>query len=250
MDLSAIGQQFGLSEEQTRAAFDALTPVVAAGMRRTAQSETGLQDILNAALNGSRPSNLDAATSSGNDVLGQIFGSKDVSRGVAQQLSATSGIGAAVLKQLLPIVASIIMGQMAKKMGGGSSSGGGGLGDILGDILGGGGQQQRQQPKSGGGGLGDILGDILGGGQQQPQSGGGGLGDILKDVLGGGASPQQQSGQGGSLEDMLKDILGGGAQQDTVAHGRRRLNDALGGGTQRGTDADILLDSVTRNTRR
>ena len=198
MDLSAIGQQFGLTEEQTRAAFDALTPVVASGVRRTAQSETGLQDILNSALNGNRQLN----TASGNDVLGQIFGSKDVSRGVAQQLSATSGIGAAVLKQLLPIIASIVMGQVAKKMGGGQSSGGGGLGDILGDILGGGSQQQ------------------------QPQSGGGGLGDILKDILGGGAQPE------------------------TVNHGRKRLDDVLGGGTQRGTDADILLDSVTRSVRR
>ena len=198
MDLSAIGQQFGLTEEQTRAAFDALTPVVASGVRRSAQSETGLQDILNSALNG----NHSGDTAAGNDVLGQIFGSKDVSRGVAQQLSATSGIGAAVLKQLLPIIASIVMGQVAKKMGGGQSSGGGGLGDILGDILGGGSQQQ------------------------QPQSGGGGLGDILKDILGGGAQPE------------------------TVNHGRKRLDDVLGGGTQRGTDADILLDSVTRSVRR
>jgi hypothetical protein len=199
MDLSAIGQQFGLTEEQTRAAFDALTPVVASGVRRSAQSPTGLQDILSSALNGNQ--NLDAA--SGNEILGQIFGSKDVSRGVAQQLSATSGIGAAVLKQLLPIIASIVMGQVAKKMGGGGqSSGGGGLGDILGDILGGGSQQQA------------------------PQS------------------------QGGGLEDILKDILGGGAPQETVTHGRKRLDDMLGGGTRQGSDADILLDSVTRSVRR
>jgi hypothetical protein len=230
MDLSAIGQQFGLTPEQTRAAFDALTPVVASGVRRSAQSENGLQDILSSALNGNHAGD----TTSGNDVLGQIFGSKDVSRGVAQQLSATSGIGAAVLKQLLPIVASIVMGQVAKKMGGGGQS-------------------------SSGGGLGDILGDILGGGQQQqpaPQSGGGGLGDILKDILGGGAQEQQQqapSSQGGSLEDMLKDILGGGGQapsQEKITHGRRRLDDVLGGGTRQGSDADILLDSVTRSVRR
>lgn len=233
MDLSSIGRQFGLNEEQTRAALDALTPVVASGVRRSAQSETGLQDILNAALNGQRGDNFDSATTSGNDVLGQIFGSKDVSRGVAQQLSATSGIGAAVLKQLLPIVASIVMGQVAKKMGGGgTSSGGGGLGDILGDILGGG-QQRQQQPQSDGGGLGDILKDVLGGGQQQREA---------------------PSSQGGSLEDMLKDILGGGATQapseDAVTHGRKRLDDVLGGGTRKGSDADILLDSVERSVRR
>jgi hypothetical protein len=207
MDLSAIGQQFGLNAEQTRAALEALTPVVASGVRRSASNPTGLQDILNSALNGQRGNDFDTATTSGNDVLGQIFGSKDTSREVAQQLSATSGIGAAVLKQLLPIVASIVMGQVAKKMGGGNtSSSGGGLGDILGDILGGGQQPQQQQPA--------------------PQSGDGGLGDILKD------------------------ILGGGAPEETANHGRKRLDDVLGGGTRRGTDADILLDSVTKSVGR
>jgi hypothetical protein len=229
MDLDAIGKQLGLNAEQTRAALEALTPVVASGVRRSASSQTGLQDILNSALNGTQPSNFDSATTAGNDVLGQIFGSKDTSREVAQQLSATSGIGAAILKQLLPIVASIVMGQVAKKMGGGNSSGGGGLGDILGDILGGGQQQQQPQQQSGNGGLGDILKDVLGGGQQQQQ---------------------QPSSQGGSIEDILKDILGGGAAEPTVKQGRKRLDDVLGGGTKRGSDADILLDSVTKSVGR
>jgi hypothetical protein len=275
MDLSAIGRQFGLDEAQTRAALDALTPVVAAGVRRNAQSPEGLQDILSSVLTGGRARALEDedairyenAKAPGDEILGQIFGSKDVSREVTQQLSATSGIGGAVLKKLLPIVASIVMGQVAKKMSGGSSSGGG-LGDILGDIMGGG--QQRQQPQGGsGGGLGDILKDVLGGGgaepepRQAPTGQGGSLEDILGDILGGGKSggvkqvPQDQMG------DILKDIFGGnfpggGGQTqerhqpspDAVTRGRRTLDDVLGGGTKRGDDADILLDSVTRSIRR
>lgn len=249
MDLSAIGRQFGLNEEQTRAAMDSLAPVVAAGMRRNAQSPQGLQDILGSVLTGNRARALedenavqfDNAKSSGDEILGQIFGSKDTSREVAQQLSATSGIGAAVLKKLLPIVASIVMGQVAKKMGGaGAQQGGGGLGDILGDILGGGQQRQHRQPESSGGGLGDILGDILGGGaQQQP--------DVQQ--------RQAPSGQGGSLEDILGDILGGGGasrqpSEEAVTRGRQTLDDMLGGGTRQGSEADILLDSVERSIRR
>jgi hypothetical protein len=225
VDISAIGRQFGLDEAQTKAALDALVPVVAAGMRKQAQSPTGLQDIFKSVLTGGYAGTLDdenaiafeRAKPRGDDALGQIFGSKDVSREVAQQLSATSGIGAAVLKKLLPIVASIVMGQVAKKMGAGSSSGGGGLGDILGEVLGGG---QSRQTAPGGGGLGDILGDILAGGQKQqaPSGGsGGGLGDILKDVLGGGQAapapaPRQSPGSssGNPLEDILADILAGG----------------------------------------
>jgi hypothetical protein len=224
MDISAIGRQFGLDEAQTKAALDALVPVVAAGMRKQAQSPTGLQDIFKSVLTGGYAGTLDdenavafeRAKPRGDEALGQIFGSKDVSREVAQQLSATSGIGAAVLKKLLPIVASIVMGQVAKKMGAGTSSGGGGLGDILGDVLGGG---QSRQSTPGGGGLGDILGDILAGGQKQAPTGGsgGGLGDILKDVLGGGLAapepaprPTSGSPSGNPLEDILADILAGG----------------------------------------
>ena len=224
MDISAIGRQFGLDEAQTKAALDALVPVVAAGMRKQALSPTGLQDIFKSVLTGGYAGTLDdenavafeRAKPRGDEALGQIFGSKDVSREVAQQLSATSGIGAAVLKKLLPIVASIVMGQVAKKMGAGTSSGGGGLGDILGDVLDGG---QSRQSTPGGGGLGDILGDILAGGQKQAPTGGsgGGLGDILKDVLGGGQAapepaprPTSGSPSGNPLEDILADILAGG----------------------------------------
>jgi hypothetical protein len=277
MDISAIGRQFGLDDAQTRAALEALTPVVASGVRRSAQSPEGLQDILSSVLTGGRARALedenaiqfDNAKSSGDEILGQIFGSKDVSREVTQQLSASSGIGAAVLKKLLPIVASVVMGQVAKKMGAGGSTGGGGLGDILGGMLGGGQQQQPQGGSSGG--LGDILGDILGGGQPQtapqprqaPPGQGGSLEDILGDILGGGKGgvvvkqiPQDQMG------DILKDIFGGnfpgGGQpqeryqppDEAVTRGRKTLDDILGGGTSRGSNADVLLDSVDKAIRR
>jgi hypothetical protein len=256
MDLSAIGRQFGLDEAQTRAALDALAPVVAAGVRRNAQSPEGLQDIFSSVLTGGRGRALEDeqalqfenAKSSGDELLGQIFGSKDVSRGVAQQLSASSGIGAAVLKKLLPIVASIVMGQVAKKMGAGGASSGGGLGDILGDLLGGGASapqpapSPRQVPTGQGGSLEDILGDILGGGkggvvvkQLPPDQ----MGDILKDIFGGnfpgGATQPQERYQ---------------PPDEAVTRGRNTLDDILGGGTKRGSDADILLDSVDKAIRR
>ncbi len=274
MDISAIGRQFGLDESQTRAAFEALAPVVASGMRKQASTPDGLQDIFRSvlgqgqsgALDDENAVSLDRAKPAGDEILGQLFGNKDVSRGVAQQLSATSGIGAAMLKKLLPIVASVVMGQVAKKMGAGAgSSGGGGLGDILGDILGGG-QSRQQAPTQGGGGLGDILKDIMGGGQQadaepqrqQQSRSGNPLEDMLNDILSGGKGgavtkqvPADQMG------DILKDIFGGnvpggGGQmpERTVQRGRKTLDDMTGGGTASGDAADILLDSVTKSLRR
>ena len=288
MDISAIGRQFGLDEAQTRAAFEALAPVVASGIRRNGATPGGLQDIFKSVLTKGQPGILDdenavsfdRAKPAGDEILGQLFGDKEVSRGVAQQLSATSGIGAAILKKLLPVVASVVMGQVAKKMGGGvGNGGGGGLGDILGDILGGGqasGQSAPPPQQKGNGGLGDILKDILGGGQAAPQGdsqaqpprptqngkrGDNPLEDMLNDILTGGKGgvvvkqiPQDQMGE------ILKDIFGGklpgGNSSDgqlpdaTMRRGRKTLDDVTGGGTPSGDAADILLDSVGKSLRR
>ncbi len=274
MDLAAIGRQFGLDEQQTQAAFDALAPVVAAGLRRNTQSDDGLAGLLGALSGGGNARYAEDPSlalqpdtvNDGNAILGHIFGSKDVSRGVAQQLSASSGIGESVLKKLLPIVAAMVMGQIARKtFGGGASGGGGGLADILGGMLGGG----ASRTTGSGGGLGDILGEMLGGGQSsapQPRggSGGGGLGDILGDLLGGGARPEtprqmpretSRPTSGGGLDDILRDVLGGGAasepeRQERVTRTRRGFEDILGGGTSRGSAAEELLRGVEERLRR
>lgn len=280
MDISAIGRQFGLDDEQTRAALDALVPVVAAGMRRTAQSPEGLQEVLRQVLTGGYGGSLDddravsfeRAKPAGDEVLGQIFGDKQVSREVAQQLSATSGVGAAILKKLLPIVATMVLGTLAKRMGSGgamageqvpqprSDGGGGGLGDILRDVLGGGGPvgggqaapqqvpqpQPMPEPRQGGGGsLEDVLGDIL--------SGGGGQGRVVVKQI-----PPDQMG------DILRDIFGGDLpgggrgfdlpperrpSDEAVTRGRNTLDDILGRGTSSGDAADDLLNSVERTIR-
>ena len=56
----------------------------------------------------------------GNGILGHLFGSKQVSRKVADHASAETGIGSAILKKMLPVIATMVMGGLAKKaMGGG-----------------------------------------------------------------------------------------------------------------------------------
>jgi hypothetical protein len=291
--LENLGQQFGLSPTQTRAAVEALAPVVAAGISRNASSGGGLADLLGAVLGGNHGRYLDdpnatqydAAVDDGNAILGHVFGSKDVSRGVAMKAGEFSGVGGAILKKMLPVIATMVMGALAKRMFGGGNAqaqtpGGGGLGDILGDILGGG---QRGGAASGGsgGGLGDILGDILGGGRSQPQAqpvpqrvpqGGGqapgSLEDILKDILGGnGKVVVYPPGQGvpPGMEDILRDIFGGGAgggsgrippqaQEEAARRGREAIDDMLGrrATTRRtgGSAADDLLNSVEESLRR
>ena len=89
----------------------------------------------------------------GNDVLGQIFGSPDVSRTVAHNAAATSGIDPALLKKMLPMLAMLVAGFMAKQSNGqpAAPAGGGlgdlgGLGGLLGGLLGQGGAAQSHGP--------------------------------------------------------------------------------------------------------
>ena len=227
MDIATIGRQYGLDPAQTEAAVAALAPVIAAGMKRSAGSGDGLGSIFAALQQGGQSGQLSSPTDAGNVVLGQIFGSKDVSRGVAQQLSANSGISSSILKQLLPVIAAYLVSQMMSGKGAAAApapGGGGGLGDILGSILGGGSSPRAApapQAAPGGGGLGDILGQVLGGASGSQGGQGGGLGDILGGMLGGGGAQG-----GGGLGDILGQVLGGA------------------GGAQKASSADDLLASV------
>jgi len=88
----------------------------------------------------------------GNEILGQIFGSKDGSRAVAAQASAQSGAEPSLLKKMLPILAMVAAGYVMKQAGQKK----GGLGGTIGGMLGGAGAQRGSQGQP------DILGSLIG----------------------------------------------------------------------------------------
>ena len=92
----------------------------------------------------------------GNQILGQIFGSKDGSRAVAASASAQSGVEPSVLKKMLPVLAMVAAGYVMKQAG----QSGGGLGGVLGGLSGAGNEAAPAQP--GGAGGSDLLGDLIG----------------------------------------------------------------------------------------
>lgn len=266
--LDVLGQQFGLSRKQTLVAVAELAPMVTSGVRRNTREPDGMVSLFEALSGGRHERYLeddsavqyDTVKNDGNAILGHLFGRKEVSREVAMQAAGSTGIGGAILKKMLPVIASMVMGAIFKRMtggaqapsprGGSGSGQGGGLGDILGDILGGG-QQQQPRGGQGGGGLGDILGDILGGGsgqqrspapqpQQRAPSPGGGLDDLLRDILGGGMSGDSTGGSSTRQRPSYND--------DAIGKGRNTLDDILSGDTRTGSGnaADDLLDSVNR----
>jgi hypothetical protein len=163
------GRGLGLSDEQTGAALGALVPALAAGLQRNASQPGGLDSLIGALTAGQHARYLDdpsslgqpVAMADGNAILGHILGSKDASRSVAAQAASRTGIDPALLKRLLPIAATMVMGAMAKKqLGGGmttTASGGttgGGLLGMLTPLL----DQNRD-----GSIVDDVLGKFLGG---------------------------------------------------------------------------------------
>ena len=119
----------GLSPEQTSAALAAIVPALAQGLQRSTSLPGGLDSLLGALTGGEHARYVDdpatlqtpEAVSDGNAILGHILGSKDASREVASQASAQTGLGEEVLKQLLPIAATLVMGSLAKQQIGGAA---------------------------------------------------------------------------------------------------------------------------------
>lgn len=147
--LQSIARELGISESQAASGAAALTPAILGGFKKQAQARPdgleGLGGLLSQLGGGgllddvlaSKPTDV----SRGNEVLGQIFGSKDVSRAVAQNAASQSGLDPSVLKKMLPMLAMLVAGFMARQRTAGAgaqaASGGGGLGGLLRDLLGG-----------------------------------------------------------------------------------------------------------------
>jgi hypothetical protein len=120
--VSQLANQFGLNEDQAASAVQNLVPALAGGLQRNI-SQGGLNDLLGALTKGQHQRYLDdpsilrsqTARDDGNGILGHILGSKDVSRQVAAQASTRTGISEAVLKQMLPVVASLAMGALSRQ---------------------------------------------------------------------------------------------------------------------------------------
>jgi hypothetical protein len=167
--LQSMARELGVSENQAASGAEALIPAILGGFKKQAQSQPagveGLGDLLGQLGGGGlmddvlspQPTPVDR----GNDVLGQIFGSKDVSRTVAQNAASQSGLEPSLLKKMLPMVAMLVAGYMAKQRSTGSaaqpSPAGGGLGDMLGSLLGGQGAGAGRATAGAAGGLGSML---------------------------------------------------------------------------------------------
>jgi hypothetical protein len=179
--LKSMARELNLDEQQAASGAEALLPSILGGFKKQTQAQSagidGLGGLLSQLGGGSllddvlspQPTNVDR----GNNVLGQIFGSKDVSRAVAQDASAKTGIDPAVLKKMLPMLAMLAAGFMAKHASAQRTT--------------------EAAPARADGGLGGLLGGLLGGGGAATDSAG------LASML-------DMDGNGNPLDDILKQV--------------------------------------------
>ncbi|CAN5621274.1 hypothetical protein BH23GEM11_BH23GEM11_03910 [soil metagenome] len=173
--LSSLANELGISEAQASSGATALLPAILGGFQKQADASpsglAGLGSLLGSLGGGGlmddvlapRPTDVDK----GNSVLGSIFGSKDVSRTVAQRASDTSGLDPAVLRKMLPMLAMLVAGYMAKQESQASppetpppaGAATGGLGSLVGGLLTARGSAERVSSPGKGrmGGLLDLL---------------------------------------------------------------------------------------------
>jgi len=129
--IEEVQKNFNLSEQETRAAVEELIPALSRGLQKNSAETPGMDELLEALRTGKherymeKPGSLGTreTVKDGNDILGHIFGSKEVSREVATRASGKTGLSSTLLKKMLPVVASLVMGALSKKvLGGGRSS--------------------------------------------------------------------------------------------------------------------------------
>ncbi|WP_342210780.1 DUF937 domain-containing protein [Pseudohoeflea suaedae] len=210
--MKAMARQFGLSEAQVDQAMEALMPAFSAGLKRNANNPMDVGNFLQALAGGHHAQyfeNMQKAFSpsgieEGNGILGHIFGSKDVSRAVAAQAAAVTGIAESIFKQMLPIIASMVMGGLFKQSTGQMrGSAGGGSGNVIADIM----------------------TEMMKGGYARPGGSSGAnnpLGQMLENMMGGYFGGGQTSGAqsqdtnpfaNNPFADIFKQMMGGATRQ-------------------------------------
>ena len=181
--INAVANQLGIAPSTAMAGTEALVPAIIGGFRKSTAASGGgdaglgaLVTMLGKLGGGALAANVlgpdETDIGKGNDVLGQIFGSKDISRSVAEDAAGRTGIEPGILKQMLPMLAMLVGGYFSARAGGSGAQGSSGLGDI-GSILGAGSGEAADADSRGGGVLGG-LGSLLNMG---------GEGNALDDIL-------------------------------------------------------------------
>ena len=208
----AMASQYGLQPDQVQSAMEAFMPAFSTGLQRNTADPMGFLKFMQAISTGQHANYYDDPQSAlsglgideGNAILGHLFGSKDVSRAVADQVNAATGIGQSILKQMLPVIASMVLGGLFKQSRGGGNPI---LETIIEQMTGGGASPPAKGP------LDRYEEEEAERESREASPAPGGFGDnpfgrMMEEMMGGGATGGGQNPWGRMMEEML----GGGAK--------------------------------------
>jgi len=145
--LSKLGSKHNLSNDQTSAVLAQLMPALTTGMQNNLKQDNGLESLTQALSKTNHQRYLDEpdlledsnTADEGNKILGHLLGDKENSRQLASQVGASTGISSSIIKQLLPIAATMLMGTMSKSAQSGNlleQLSGNNSSDLVGSLLG------------------------------------------------------------------------------------------------------------------
>lgn len=122
--LQQLARQFGIDQNTAENVVKQFLPALTNGVKKNVQrDDNGLDDLLNALnrdqheryLDQPEQLNQQETVQDGNNILGHLFGDKQVSRELAGRTAKTTGLDSSLLKQMLPMVASMMMGALNKQ---------------------------------------------------------------------------------------------------------------------------------------
>jgi hypothetical protein len=185
--LGHISEQIGADKEQTAQAANGIFASLLGGMANQAGSENGLSSMMQMLDRDGDGSYMDdimemmggalsgQGGQAGLGIVGQILG--DNQESTMNQISQSTGLNMGQVMKLLPALAPLVLGVLAKTRTQGNMEQNG-LADMLMDTVG----SLSQNPQMAGM-LGDLAGTLLGGGRQGTQQGG--FADLLGGIFGG-----------------------------------------------------------------
>lgn len=121
---AALARQYGLSDEQIRRAVEAFTPAFSTALQRTTADPVGFFRFMQALAAGqhahfyrsAEEAAAPAGRKEGEAILEQLFGSRELSRAVAEHISAATGLAETTIKQMMPAFSAMMMGGLEQQV--------------------------------------------------------------------------------------------------------------------------------------
>lgn len=117
-----IGRMYGLSAQQAQQVAEAVMPAFTEAFKQATQSPEAFASLMALMTSGpygafyTQPAAPGELSSAGTEALDTVFGSSDVSRAVAAHVAASTGLGVAMVRQMMPSLATLVVGGLAKSL--------------------------------------------------------------------------------------------------------------------------------------